>query len=121
MSPLCGSGLNGLHGLSSAQQSSAGSEFLPYGPQVSEDHCWLNMSADGRREGTCEITTDNVPKRALAVEAAAWEGWLYSGGHAVLCSPQVRLLVALQLVNPMAVSSPWGVVWWRGAALSQSS
>ena len=77
--------------LSSAQRSSAGNKLLPFGPQVSEDHCWLNMSADGQREGSCEITTDNVPKRALAVDAAAWEGWLYSGGHAVICSPQVRL------------------------------
>lgn len=57
--------------------------------QVSEDHCWLNMDAEGRREGTIEVTTDNAAKRALPVEAAAWQGWLYSGGHAPLCSPQV--------------------------------
>ena len=83
--------------------SSAGSELLPSRPQVSEDHCWLNLSADGRREGTCEITTDSVPKRALAVEAAAWDGWLYSGGHAVLCSPQV-CLTSHQIGDPLALA-----------------
>ena len=49
------------------------------------------MDAEGRREGTIEVTTDNTAKRALPVEAAAWQGWLYSGGHAPLCSPQVGL------------------------------
>lgn len=83
--------------------------MLPFGPQVSEDHCWLNMSADGQREGTCEITTDNAPKRALAVEAAAWEGWLYSGGHAVLCSPQVRF-TSHQLVTHWLIESLGNIV-----------
>ncbi len=57
--------------------------------QVSEDHCWLNTDPGGGREGTIEVTTDSAAKRALPVDAAAWQGWLYSGGHAPLCSHQV--------------------------------
>ncbi len=57
--------------------------------QVSEDHCWLNCDPGGGREGTIEVTTDSAAKRALPVDAAAWQGWLYSGGHAPLCSHQV--------------------------------
>lgn len=57
--------------------------------QVSEDHCWLNTDPEGGREGTIEVTTDSPAKRALPVGAAAWQGWLYSGGHAPLCSHKV--------------------------------
>ena len=57
--------------------------------QVSEDHCWLNCDPGAGREGTIEVTTDSAAKRALPVDAAAWQGWLYSGGHAPLCSHQV--------------------------------
>ena len=57
--------------------------------QVSEDHCWLNTDPEGGREGTIEVTTDSVAKRALPVDAAAWQGWLYSGGHAPVCSHKV--------------------------------
>ena len=57
--------------------------------QVSEDHCWLNTDPEGGRGGTIEVTTDSAAKRALPVDAAAWQGWLYSGGHAPLCSNMV--------------------------------
>ena len=57
--------------------------------QVSEDHCWLNTDPEGGRGGTIEVTTDGAAKRALPVDAAAWQGWLYSGGHAPVCSHQV--------------------------------
>ena len=57
--------------------------------QVSEDHCWLNTDPAGGREGTIEVTTDSAAKRALPVDAAAWQGWLYSGGHAPVCSHKV--------------------------------
>ncbi len=60
--------------------------------QVSEDHCWLNTDPEAGREGTIEVTTDSAAKRALPVDAAAWQGWLYSGGHAPLCSHQVLSL-----------------------------
>ena len=54
--------------------------------QVSEDHCWISMGPG--REGAIEVTTDTAAKRGLAPSAEAWAGWLYNGGHAVLCSPQ---------------------------------
>lgn len=57
--------------------------------QVSEDHCWLNTDPKGGRGGSIEVTTDSPAKRALPVDAAAWQGWLYSGGHAPLCSHKV--------------------------------
>lgn len=57
--------------------------------QVSEDHCWIVLSPKGGREATVEVTTDNAPKRGMVVGAAAWQGWLYCGGHATLCSQQV--------------------------------
>ena len=47
------------------------------------------LSPEGGREASVEVTTDNAPKRGLEVEAKHWEGWLYSGGHAMLCSQQV--------------------------------
>ena len=64
-------------------------ELICLGVQVSEDHCWLNTDPEGERAGTIEITTDSAVKRALPVDAAAWQGWLYSGGHAPLCSHKV--------------------------------
>ena len=36
-----------------------------------------------------EVTTDTAAKRGLAPSEDAWRGWLYSGGTAVVCSPQV--------------------------------
>ena len=36
------------------------------------------------------MTVESPAKRALPVDAAAWHGWLYSGGHAPLCSHQVE-------------------------------
>ena len=54
--------------------------------QVSEDHCWVNFSPDGSREGSVEVTTDAAASRGKVVSEAAWQGWLYTGGHAVLCS-----------------------------------
>ena len=41
-----------------------------------------------RREDAIEVTTDTAAKRGLAPSAEAWAGWLYNGGHAVLCSPE---------------------------------
>lgn len=58
--------------------------------QVSEDHCWLTTDPAAGREGTIEVTTDSAAKRALPVDAAAWQGWLYSGGHAPVCSHKVQ-------------------------------
>lgn len=57
--------------------------------QVSEDHCWISLCPDGDRRGTVEVTTDTAAKRGQAVGEEAWKGWLYTGGHAVLCSPKV--------------------------------
>ncbi len=37
------------------------------------------------------MTTDTAAKRGLAPSAEAWAGWLYNGGHAVMCSPQARV------------------------------
>ncbi|KAL0027912.1 hypothetical protein WJX79_002394 [Trebouxia sp. C0005] len=68
--------------------------------QVSEDHCWLNCDPGGGREGTIEVTTDSAVKRALPVDAAAWQGWLYSGGHAPLCSHQMTITAMITSMNP---------------------
>ena len=56
--------------------------------QVSEDHCWINYCPEGSREGSIEVTTDSAAKRGKVVDEAAWQGWLYTGGEAVLCSPK---------------------------------
>ncbi|KAL3136760.1 Menin [Trebouxia sp. C0009 RCD-2024] len=68
--------------------------------QVSEDHCWLNTDPEGGREGTIEVTTDSPAKRALPVGAAAWQGWLYSGGHAPLCSHKMTIAAMVTSMNP---------------------
>ena len=57
--------------------------------QVSEDHCWIHLGSDGQRKGSVEVTTDTAAKRGLAAGEKEWSGWLYTGGHGVLCSPQV--------------------------------
>lgn len=64
--------------------------------QVSEDHCWLTLAEDGSREASVEVTTDTTAKRGLAADAAAWDGWLYNGGHATVCSPQVACFLKAQ-------------------------
>jgi len=63
--------------------------------QVSEDHCWLTLSDKGWREESVEISTASKAKRASVVEAQAWDGWLYSGGHATVCSSGSSILSAL--------------------------
>lgn len=45
----------------------------------------------GTREASIEVTTDQKAKRGQVVSEQAWSSWLYSGGHATLCSPQVQL------------------------------
>ena len=64
--------------------------------QVSEDHCWINISAEGSREGSVEVTTDAAATRGREVSEAAWKGWLYTGGHAVLCSDKVKPFCGLE-------------------------
>lgn len=73
--------------------------------QVSEDHCWINYDPNGGREGTVEVTTDNASRRGQAVSADAWDGWLYSGGHAVLCTPKVPSPLTLMLPGSVPTSS----------------
>ncbi|KAK9809438.1 hypothetical protein WJX73_007335 [Symbiochloris irregularis] len=69
--------------------------------QVSEDHCWLSMGPDyGAREASIEVTTDQKAKRGQAVSEQAWSSWLYSGGHATLCSPQMALTAVVASLNP---------------------
>ena len=53
------------------------------------------------REDAIEVTTDTAAKRGLAPSAEAWAGWLYNGGHAVLCSPQACTSPAAGIVHLM--------------------
>lgn len=57
---------------------------------MSEDHCFINLDPGGTREGSVEVTTDTAARRGQVVAPEAWGGWLYNGGHAVLCDPHVR-------------------------------
>ncbi|KAL4859226.1 Acyl-coenzyme A oxidase [Chlorella vulgaris] len=68
--------------------------------QVSEDHCWVQLAADGGRLTSVEVTTDTPAKRGLPVAADAWSGWLYCGGHAVLCTPHQALAALVASLNP---------------------
>ncbi|KAK9861542.1 hypothetical protein WJX84_007248 [Apatococcus fuscideae] len=72
--------------------------------QVSEDHCWLTLAESGEREASIEITTDAADKRGLPVDAAAWDGWLYSGGHATVCTPQMCAAALVASINPSIVA-----------------
>jgi len=72
--------------------------------QVSEDHCWVNYDPKGAREGSVEVTTDTAAKRGLAVSEERWQGWLYTGGHAVLCSPRMALTASVASLNPSIVA-----------------
>ncbi len=76
--------------------------------QVSEDHCWLQLGA-GQRETTIEVTTDTAAKRGLPVAPDAWRGWLYTGGHAVLCSPHQALAALVTSINPSVTGGKKGV------------
>jgi hypothetical protein len=68
--------------------------------QVSEDHCWVQLAADGGRLTSVEVTTDTPAKRGLPVAADAWSGWLYCGGKAVLCTPHQALAALVTSLNP---------------------
>lgn len=76
--------------------------------QVSEDHCWLNCDPEAERKGTVEVTTDSAAKRALPVDTAAWQGWLYSGGHAPLCSHQMTITAMITSMNPCITARQTG-------------
>ena len=77
------------HGIAEASASYAIRRSHAARPQVSEDHCWLSLDGSGARGAAVEVTTDTAAKRGLAPSEDAWRGWLYSGGNAVVCSPQV--------------------------------
>jgi hypothetical protein len=59
----------------------------------------VNFDASGAREGTIEVTTDTAAKRGLAVSEDRWQSWLYSGGHAVLCSSKVHCWTYIHVVS----------------------
>lgn len=77
-------------------------------PQISEDHCWLQLG-HGQRETTVEVTTDTAAKRGLPVAPDAWRGWLYTGGRAVLCSPHQALAALVTSINPSVSGGKKGV------------
>eukprot|EP00803_Ostreobium_quekettii_P007049 evm.model.scf_949.3 EVM.evm.TU.scf_949.3 scf_949:35523-41466(-) len=74
--------------------------------QICEDHCLLNLSPFGDREGSVEVSTDNKHKRGAAVEGDAWSGWLYNGGHPVVCTPQRAIVAALTSMNAAIDNRP---------------
>lgn len=69
--------------------------------QVSEDHCFLNLDRGGSREGSVEVTTDTAAKRAKPAEHDAWAGWLYNGGHALLCRPRQVVAALITSIHPI--------------------
>ena len=77
--------------------------------QISEDHCWLNLGADGGRDTSVEVTTDAPAKRGLPVAPEGWAGWLYTGGRAVLCTPHQALAALVTSVNPAVAGGKKGV------------
>lgn len=56
-----------------------------------------------------EVTTDTAAKRGLPVSPDAWRGWLYTGGHAVLCSPHQALAALVTSINPSVTGGKKGV------------
>jgi len=72
--------------------------------QISEDHCFLQLDAQGSREGSIEITADNPEKRGLPAQEKLWLGWLYCGGKAVLCSRQAAITAAVVSMNPLVIA-----------------
>ena len=69
--------------------------------QVSEDHCFLNLDPAGGREGSVEVTTDTTAKRAKPAEPDAWAGWLYNGGHALMCRPRHIVAALITSIHPI--------------------
>ena len=47
-----------------------------------------------------EVTTATASKRGLAVEPAAWAGWLYAGGNATVCTPHQAAAALVASVDP---------------------
>ena len=85
--------------------------------QVSEDHCWIALGPG--REDAIEVTTDTAAKRGLAPSAEAWAGWLYNGGHAVLCSPQVcQLQFSLSKFSVVLSVVTWSDAYYDTAHLN---
>lgn len=77
---------------------------IPVYMQISEDHCFLNLDSSGSREGSVEVTTDSALRRGLAASEESWAGWLYAGGHAVICSPKHIIASLVTSMNPILAS-----------------
>lgn len=79
--------------------------------QVSEDHCWIQLAAaQGAtpaqlRGGAVEVTATNPAQRGQAPAPAAWAGWLYGGGAALVCTPLQALGAAVASLDPQVSSA----------------
>ena len=81
--------------------------------QISEDHCWLQLGnaapRDTHRDSSVEVTTDTAAKRGLPVDSDAWQGWLYCGGRATLCTPRQAVAALVVSLDPTITKGKKGV------------
>lgn len=63
--------------------------------QVAEDHCWISLDGQGIRESAAEVATEKG--QGEPPTEGDWTGWLYSAGHATVCTD--RQVVAAILTS----------------------
>ena len=54
------------------------------GVQVAEDHCWISLDGSAQRTSAAEVATEKGQGEPPTEDS--WEGWLYSAGHATVCT-----------------------------------
>lgn len=54
------------------------------GVQVAEDHCWISLDGSGQRISAAEVATEKGQGEPPTEDS--WNGWLYSAGHATVCT-----------------------------------
>lgn len=54
------------------------------GMQVAEDHCWISLDGSAERTSAAEVATEKGQGEPPAEDS--WKGWLYSAGHATVCT-----------------------------------
>ena len=66
---------------------------------ITEDHCLLFVDKRAERESSVEVTSEAKEKRGKEADEVHWAGWLYCGGHPVICSEAQAIVACLVSIN----------------------
>lgn len=66
---------------------------------MGEDHCWVSVTGSAERSSMAEVATMAAEQQGQPPSEQDWCGWLYNGGHAVLCTPHQVLAAMVASVD----------------------